>query len=104
MVAVDDKLTRQKKRPATAWTWCRHLVCMWRSGNPFPKVLLAGSRARSLQKANWDTTAVVGFNGTTGTDAGESAAWTIGDDAANFVGGPVVWFVTVIFGDTGTAR
>jgi RHS repeat-associated protein len=67
MVGIGEKLVRRERPPAVAPLWWEHLACLSQQKNPVAKISSPDPRLYFTQDANWDTTAVVGYNSTSGT-------------------------------------
>jgi hypothetical protein len=67
MVGIGEKLVRRERPPAVAPLWWEHLACLSQQKNPGAKISSPDPRLYFTQDANWDTMAVVGYDGTSGT-------------------------------------
>jgi RHS repeat-associated protein len=67
MVGIGEKLVRRERPPAVAPLWWEHFAYLSQQKNPVAKISSPDPRLYFTQDANWDTTAVVGYNSTSGT-------------------------------------
>ena len=67
MVRIDEKLVRRERPPAVAPLWREHFAYVSQQKNFGAKISPPYSRLYYTQDANWDTTAVIGYNSTTQT-------------------------------------
>lgn len=67
MVRIDEKLVRGEGPPAFAPMWSEHFAHVSQQKNLGAKISSPDPRLYFTQDANWDTTAVIGYDSTTQT-------------------------------------